>query len=157
VKFKTLVTPLFGSGSALSPGHTLAAPDGLIRTWPRATCFREISSKASRLPGNKFDFSQSIQMRFNDLIAGVKEDLAIKVSALTSALDVQKQTKKQCRSSSRLFLETQLSLHCVFSESWDSVRGVRNDRLHLARVRSTVGAWHLGWHELQKKAQKQSS
>jgi cobalt-zinc-cadmium resistance protein CzcA len=40
---------------------------------------REISEKASRLPGNKFDFSQPIQMRFNELIAGVKEDLAIKV------------------------------------------------------------------------------
>jgi heavy metal efflux system protein len=39
----------------------------------------EISEKASRLPGNKFDFSQPIQMRFNELIAGVKEDLAIKV------------------------------------------------------------------------------
>ena len=40
---------------------------------------REISEKASRLPGNKFDFSQPMQMRFNELIAGVKEDLAIKV------------------------------------------------------------------------------
>jgi cobalt-zinc-cadmium resistance protein CzcA len=40
---------------------------------------REISEKASRLPGNKFDFSQPIQMRLNELIAGVKEDLAIKV------------------------------------------------------------------------------
>jgi heavy metal efflux system protein len=40
---------------------------------------REISDKASRLPGNKFDFSQPIQMRFNELIAGVKEDVAIKV------------------------------------------------------------------------------
>jgi heavy metal efflux system protein len=40
---------------------------------------REISEKASRLPGNKFEFSQPIQMRFNELIAGVKEDLAIKV------------------------------------------------------------------------------
>ena len=39
----------------------------------------QISEKASRLPGNKFDFSQPIQMRFNELIAGVKEDLAIKV------------------------------------------------------------------------------
>jgi cobalt-zinc-cadmium resistance protein CzcA len=40
---------------------------------------REIFDKASRLPGNKFDFSQPIQMRFNELIAGVREDLAIKV------------------------------------------------------------------------------
>ena len=40
---------------------------------------QQISEKASRLPGNKFDFSQPIQMRFNELIAGVREDLAIKV------------------------------------------------------------------------------
>ena len=40
---------------------------------------REISNQASRLPGNKFDFTQPIQMRFNELIAGVKEDLAVKV------------------------------------------------------------------------------
>jgi heavy metal efflux system protein len=39
----------------------------------------QIAAKAERLPGNKFDFSQPIQMRFNELIAGVKEDLAIKV------------------------------------------------------------------------------
>jgi cobalt-zinc-cadmium resistance protein CzcA len=46
---------------------------------PKDDLLREISDKASRLPGNKFDFSQPIQMRFNELIAGVKEDLAIKV------------------------------------------------------------------------------
>lgn len=52
--------------------------------WPdpdlaKDALIREISDKASRLPGNRFDFSQPIQMRFNELIAGVKEDLAIKV------------------------------------------------------------------------------
>jgi heavy metal efflux system protein len=31
------------------------------------------------LPGNKIGFSQPIQMRFNELIAGVREDLAIKI------------------------------------------------------------------------------
>jgi cobalt-zinc-cadmium resistance protein CzcA len=31
------------------------------------------------LPGNKVGFSQPIQMRFNELIAGVREDLAVKV------------------------------------------------------------------------------
>jgi heavy metal efflux system protein len=46
---------------------------------PKDDLIREISERASRLPGNKFDFSQPIQMRFNELIAGVKEDLAIKV------------------------------------------------------------------------------
>jgi heavy metal efflux system protein len=54
------------------------------KEWPdpdlaKDDLLREISEKASRLPGNKFDFSQPIQMRFNELIAGVKEDLAIKV------------------------------------------------------------------------------
>lgn len=52
--------------------------------WPdpglsRDALLEEISARASRLPGNRFDFSQPIQMRFNELIAGVREDLAIKV------------------------------------------------------------------------------
>jgi cobalt-zinc-cadmium resistance protein CzcA len=46
---------------------------------PKDELIRDISEKASRLPGNKFEFSQPIQMRFNELIAGVREDLAIKV------------------------------------------------------------------------------
>src|SRR5215213_6046262 len=40
---------------------------------------RQIEAEASKLPGNKFGFSQPIQMRFNELIAGVREDLAVKV------------------------------------------------------------------------------
>src|SRR5215208_1400501 len=40
---------------------------------------RQIEAEASKLPGNKFGFSQPIQMRFNELIAGVRQDLAIKV------------------------------------------------------------------------------
>jgi cobalt-zinc-cadmium resistance protein CzcA len=46
---------------------------------PKDELIRDMSEQASRLPGNKFDFSQPIQMRFNELIAGVREDLAIKV------------------------------------------------------------------------------
>jgi len=40
---------------------------------------RQIEAEASKLPGNKFGFSQPIEMRFNELIAGVREDLAVKV------------------------------------------------------------------------------
>jgi len=40
---------------------------------------RQVDAQASTLLGNKSDFSQPIQMRFNELIAGVREDLAIKV------------------------------------------------------------------------------
>jgi cobalt-zinc-cadmium resistance protein CzcA len=46
---------------------------------PKEDLIREISDKASRLPGNRIEFTQPIQMRFNELIAGVREDLAIKV------------------------------------------------------------------------------
>ena len=31
------------------------------------------------LPGNKYEFTQPIQMRFNELIAGVRSDVAVKV------------------------------------------------------------------------------
>ncbi|MBX9842044.1 MAG: CusA/CzcA family heavy metal efflux RND transporter [Xanthobacteraceae bacterium] len=39
----------------------------------------QIDAAAGKLPGNKVGFSQPIEMRFNELIAGVREDLAIKV------------------------------------------------------------------------------
>lgn len=40
---------------------------------------KQIEAEATRLPGNKVGFSQPIEMRFNELIAGVREDLAVKV------------------------------------------------------------------------------
>ncbi|MFT6672130.1 MAG: cobalt-zinc-cadmium resistance protein CzcA, partial [Afipia broomeae] len=40
---------------------------------------RRIEAEAAKLPGNKVGFSQPIQMRFNELIAGVREALAVKV------------------------------------------------------------------------------
>ncbi len=40
---------------------------------------RKIEAEAVKLPGNKVGFSQPIEMRFNELIAGVREDLAVKV------------------------------------------------------------------------------
>jgi cobalt-zinc-cadmium resistance protein CzcA len=40
---------------------------------------RRIEAEATKLPGNKVSFSQPIEMRFNELIAGVRADLAVKV------------------------------------------------------------------------------
>lgn len=40
---------------------------------------RELEAAALKLPGNKVGFSQPIEMRFNELIAGVREDLVVKV------------------------------------------------------------------------------
>ncbi|MGY4472837.1 efflux RND transporter permease subunit [Bradyrhizobium sp. USDA 3364] len=52
--------------------------------WPDPSMTKEdlikkIETRAGKLPGNKVGFSQPIEMRFNELVAGVREDLAVKV------------------------------------------------------------------------------
>ncbi len=39
----------------------------------------EIEEHLTKVPGNNYEFTQPIQMRFNELIAGVRSDLAVKV------------------------------------------------------------------------------
>jgi cobalt-zinc-cadmium resistance protein CzcA len=46
---------------------------------PKNDLIRAIADVAEGFPGNKVGFSQPIQMRFNELIAGVREDLAVSV------------------------------------------------------------------------------
>ena len=40
---------------------------------------RRIEEAVRRLPGNNYEFTQPIQMRFNELLAGMRGDLAVKV------------------------------------------------------------------------------
>jgi cobalt-zinc-cadmium resistance protein CzcA len=40
---------------------------------------RELEALAARIPGNNYEFTQPIQMRFNELISGVRADVAVKV------------------------------------------------------------------------------
>ncbi|MCA1323951.1 CusA/CzcA family heavy metal efflux RND transporter [Herbaspirillum sp. alder98] len=52
--------------------------------WPaprktRAQLLAAIQQETSRLPGNNVEFSQPIQLRFNELISGVRSDVAVKV------------------------------------------------------------------------------
>ncbi|MGT2440958.1 efflux RND transporter permease subunit [Bradyrhizobium betae] len=52
--------------------------------WPDPSMTKDdliqaIKEEATKLPGNKVGFSQPIEMRFNELIAGVREDLGVKV------------------------------------------------------------------------------
>ncbi|UZJ44393.1 CusA/CzcA family heavy metal efflux RND transporter [Marinimicrobium sp. C6131] len=55
----------------------------------------EMEEAVTQLPGNKYEFTQPIEMRFNELISGVRADLGIKVfgddmdQLLASALEVQ--------------------------------------------------------------------
>lgn len=52
--------------------------------WPDTSETKEaligrMEAEAKRIPGTRLGFSQPIQMRFNELIAGVRDDLAVKV------------------------------------------------------------------------------
>jgi cobalt-zinc-cadmium resistance protein CzcA len=40
---------------------------------------REMETAAKLVPGNNYEFTQPIQMRFNELISGVRSDLAVKI------------------------------------------------------------------------------
>jgi cobalt-zinc-cadmium resistance protein CzcA len=52
--------------------------------WPDPSMTKEaliedIAKAVNRLPGNAYEFTQPIQMRFNELLAGVRGDIAVKI------------------------------------------------------------------------------
>lgn len=52
--------------------------------WPdpsktKAEFVAELEAAAKKIPGNNYEFTQPIQMRFNELISGVRSDLAVKI------------------------------------------------------------------------------
>lgn len=52
--------------------------------WPdasksKAQFVRELEAAVLNVPGNKYEFTQPIEMRFNELISGVRADLGIKI------------------------------------------------------------------------------
>ena len=46
---------------------------------PKDELVRELEAAAARVPGNNYEFTQPIEMRFNELISGVRADVAVKV------------------------------------------------------------------------------
>lgn len=46
---------------------------------PKEEIVNEVSEAVSDIPGNNYEFTQPIEMRFNELIAGVRSDVAVKV------------------------------------------------------------------------------
>jgi cobalt-zinc-cadmium resistance protein CzcA len=46
---------------------------------PRADLIEQLERELFEVPGNNYEFTQPIQMRFNELIAGVRSDVAVKV------------------------------------------------------------------------------
>jgi cobalt-zinc-cadmium resistance protein CzcA len=52
--------------------------------WPdpnldKAILIGEIQNEINKIPGNNYEFTQPIEMRFNELISGVRSDLAVKI------------------------------------------------------------------------------
>ena len=52
--------------------------------WPNSkkqkiSLIQEIEHRLKNIPGNNYEFSQPIELRFNELISGVRSDLAVKV------------------------------------------------------------------------------
>ena len=46
---------------------------------PRAQLVAELQAAVATIPGNNYEFTQPIQMRFNELLSGVRADVAVKV------------------------------------------------------------------------------
>jgi cobalt-zinc-cadmium resistance protein CzcA len=65
----------------ISDGYVMLKP---VDQWPQPRKTREqllaaIQEEVAKLPGNNYEFSQPIQLRFNELISGVRSDVAVKV------------------------------------------------------------------------------
>jgi cobalt-zinc-cadmium resistance protein CzcA len=66
---------------SLSDGYIMLRPN---QEWPdpalsRDALLKQIQETVWRIPGNNYDFSQPIQLRFNELISGVRSDVAVKI------------------------------------------------------------------------------
>ncbi|CAM5379257.1 efflux RND transporter permease subunit [Eoetvoesiella caeni] len=46
---------------------------------PRDELLRQVQASAAELPGSTYEFSQPIELRFNELISGVRSDVAVKL------------------------------------------------------------------------------
>jgi cobalt-zinc-cadmium resistance protein CzcA len=65
----------------ISDGYIMLKPE---LQWPEPKRSRDallaaIQAEAVKLPGNSYEFSQPIQLRFNELVSGVRSDVAVKV------------------------------------------------------------------------------
>ncbi|ALU91551.1 cobalt-zinc-cadmium resistance cation efflux system transmembrane protein [Herbaspirillum rubrisubalbicans M1] len=65
----------------ISDGYIMLKPQ---EQWPKPRKTHEellaaIQAEVAKIPGNSYEFSQPIQLRFNELISGVRSDVAVKV------------------------------------------------------------------------------
>ena len=78
-----------GTGDIATDPMPPSVADGFVMMKPRdqwpdprkskGQLLREIEAVTAAVPGNNYEFTQPIEMRFNELIAGVRSDVAVKV------------------------------------------------------------------------------
>ena len=62
----------------ISDGFIMLKPQSEWKR-PREAIIADVEREAARHPGNAYELSQPIQLRFNELISGVRSDVAIKI------------------------------------------------------------------------------
>ncbi|HZF83856.1 MAG TPA: CusA/CzcA family heavy metal efflux RND transporter, partial [Burkholderiaceae bacterium] len=65
----------------ISDGYVMLKPE---KDWPeprrsRQELLEAVQEEAGKIPGNSYEFSQPIQLRFNELVSGVRSDVAVKI------------------------------------------------------------------------------
>ena len=65
----------------ISDGYIMLKP---VSEWPQPRKTRDellaaVRAEVAKIPGNNYEFSQPIELRFNELISGVRSDVAVKV------------------------------------------------------------------------------
>jgi len=85
----TTVFAKIGTAEIATDPMPPSVADGFVilkprKEWPdpkksKAQLVAELEAAVKEVPGNNYEFTQPIQMRFNELIAGVRSDVAVKV------------------------------------------------------------------------------
>jgi cobalt-zinc-cadmium resistance protein CzcA len=103
---------------------------------------KQIETAVRELPGNSYEFTQPIQMRFNELLAGVRGDIAVKVfgdafGPLLSAADRIADTLRATKGATDVKVE-QASGLAILEISVDKAAIARRG-LSLAAVQDVIG------------------
>ena len=82
----------------ISDGYIMLKPQCPNGPRPRKSrdeLLAAIQEVVGKVPGNNYEFSQPIQLRFNELISGVRSDVAVKIFG--DDMDVLNKTAEESR------------------------------------------------------------
>ncbi|CUK11535.1 Cation efflux system protein CzcA [Achromobacter sp. 2789STDY5608615] len=128
----------------ISDGYIMLKPRD---QWPaprktQAELLQAIQEEAAQIPGNNYEFSQPIQLRFNELISGVRSDVAVKIfgddnDVLNRSAAEVAQVLQAIPGASEVKIEQTTGLP-VLTVNIDRARAARYG-LNLADVQDTLG------------------